>query len=127
MRRFLPVLFPIIVFLETVTDPIFRPKNSPNTLAKYKDAATHATTVVPGSSSGGETDPDGPSGPKLPVGPGNTGNSTTNSTSPPGNNSTATDSTSRPTSTNNDSGASSFIASAASVVLGAVAVAVFLI
>lgn len=98
--------------------------NTDRTLAKYKAAAATAKTVVPGSPSGGETDPDGPSGPKPPI-PGNTGNHTTPPTSTPGNTTSTPTSTISPTNTG--SGASSFFASAASVVLGAVAVAAFLI
>ncbi|KAF8437847.1 Cupredoxin [Terfezia claveryi] len=92
------------------------PKNSDKTLAKYK------------------IDPDGPTGPKPPTtvgNPGDPGNTTTppgNTTYPPGGNTTGTGT---PTSTQGPtditSAASSFFATAASVVLGAVAVAAFLI
>lgn len=105
--------------------------NPPNastgkTLDKYKTAAATAKTVVPGPPSGGVTDPDGPDGPKSPIIPGNTTIPTGTPPHEPGSNTTST-TTSTPSSTNNTSGASSFFASAASVVLGAVAVAAFLI
>ncbi|KAF8419305.1 Cupredoxin [Tirmania nivea] len=106
------------------------PKNSADkTLAKYKEAAAGASTVVPGPPSGGETDPDGPSGPMPPTTPGN--NTTAppppsgNTTAPPGNTTGTPTGTDSPTDTG--SGASSFVASAATVILGAVAVAAFFI
>lgn len=87
--------------------------NAERTLAKYKEAAAGANTVVPGPPSGGETDPDGPDGPETPVTPDNTTTTTPTSTNTP--------------PANTDSAASSFVASAATVVLGAVAVAAFLV
>lgn len=94
------------------------PKNSADrTLALYKAAAARANTVAPGPPSGGETDPDGPDGPISPGG--------SNTTTPDNTTSTPTSTTPSPTDTG--SGASSFVGSAATVILGAVAVAAFLI
>lgn len=98
------------------------PKQSTDrTLAKYKQAAVGATTVAPGTSFGGETDPDGPEGPKLPLSPNNTTTTPTRTGTSTG---TSTGTTS-PTST--EGGASSLLASGATVVLGAVAVAALLV
>jgi len=85
--------------------------NAERTLAKYKESAIGSTTKVPGPPEGGETDPDGPSGPEPP---------TTVPTLSPNN--------TRPTPLpyNPDSAGFSVGASAVTVVLGAVAAAFFL-
>jgi len=83
------------------------PKNNADrTLEKYREAAKNTNTIAPGPPSGGEVDPDGPDAP--------TGG---NDTSPSG-------SAPPPSNTN---AASSIGASTATVLLGAVAVAFFLV